>query len=124
MHSSYPHDKEDPGSSGYQENTESSADRTECVHVNVKEREHRPVLQDRELIRACLFTSQSTQTQVDPTADEQSAEEIKKEVRQHRVNICIPSVSHLPPPAPGLRVQYGKCPHSIMPSQWSRCADL
>lgn len=59
--------------------------------------EHRPVLQDRELIRACLFTSQSTQTEVDPTADEQSAEEIKKEVRQHRVHICIPSVSHLSP---------------------------
>lgn len=54
-----------------------------CVHVNVclcKERgtERRPFLQERETIRGRLFTSQSTQAQVDPTTEEQSVEEIKK----------------------------------------------
>lgn len=54
-----------------------------CVHMNVclcKERgtEQRPLLQERETITGCLFTSQSTQAQVDPTTEEQSVEEIKK----------------------------------------------
>lgn len=58
-----------------------------CVHVNVclcKERgtERRPFLQERETIRGRLFTSQSTQAQVDPTTEEQSVEEIKKKRRR------------------------------------------
>lgn len=47
--------------------------------------EQRQFLQEQETIKDFVFTSQSTQTKVDPTAEEQS-EEIKKEVRQHRVN--------------------------------------
>lgn len=67
-------------------------------------------------IRSRLFTSQSTQTRADPTTEEQSAEEIKKEVRQHSVNICAPSLPHIIPLMLGLTVQCGKCPHSQMPS--------
>lgn len=63
-----------------------------CVHVSAylrKERgaERRRFLRERETITGFLFTSQRTQTRVDPTAEEQSVGEIKKEVRRHRVNI-------------------------------------
>lgn len=98
--------------------------RGECIDIGVclhkeREAEQRQFLQERETIRGFLFTSQSTQTRVDPTAEEQSVEEIKKEVRQHRVNIyphCL-----IMPPAPGLTMHCGKCPQSLMLSQCPRC---
>lgn len=49
--------------------------------------EDREAKRRRGTIRTPLFTSQSTQTRVDPTAEEQSAGQIKKEVRQPGVNI-------------------------------------
>lgn len=76
----------------------------------------------KETIRGFLFTSQRTQTRVDPTAEEQSVEEIKKEVRQHRVNMYPHRL--IIPPAPGLTMHCGKCPNSLMPCQCPRCTDL
>lgn len=87
-----------------------------CAHMNVcvckgGEEQSRGGLCTRR-----LFTSQSTQTRADPTREEQSAEEIKKEVRQHSVNICAPSLPHIVPLMLGLTVQCGKRAHSQMPS--------
>lgn len=86
-----------------------------CAFVKV-ESNRAEAVSARGRLEARLFTSQSTQTRADPTTEEQSAEEIKKEVRQHSVNMCAPSLPHTIPLMPGLTAQCGKCPHSQMPS--------
>lgn len=99
-----------------------------CVYMRVRLQKKRAGLNRRsfcrskETIRGFLFTSQRTQARVDPTAEEQSVEEIKKkEVRQHRVNMYPHRL--IVPPAPGLTMHCGKCPNSLMPCQCPRCRD-
>ncbi len=122
------HDDGHVGSRGDQENNRKCYKRRGvCVNMssclcNERGAEWRQFLQERETIRGFMFTSQSTQTRVDPTAEEQSVREIKKEVRQHRVNIYPDHL--ITPLASGLTMYCGKCPHSLMPSQCPRCTDL
>lgn len=108
------------GDQGKTENT--TKDRRVCACVKSEGLNRGSFLQEQETIKDFLFTSQSTQTQVEPTAEEQSEEEIKKEVRQHKVNTQPRRL--IIPLAPGLTMPCGKCPHSLMPSQCPRCTDL
>lgn len=63
----------------------------------------------RAAITSRVFTSQSTQSQADPTTEEQSEGEIKKKktrsVRQRRVNICASLTASSSPLTLGLTVQ-------------------
>lgn len=92
--SSYQHFDGHDSSRGGQEDKEST-----CV-----ERDWPNGGKEQEAIRGFLFTSQSTQTQVDPTAEEQSVEEIKKQ-GQRAQSKHIPSASHQFP---------GAAPHNAL----------
>lgn len=78
-----------------------------------------------------MFTSQSTQSQADPTTEEQS-EEIKKKTKKNEVSqtaqskhMCFPHRLIIPPDAgPHGAVHCGKCPHTQTSGQCHRCGDL
>lgn len=83
----------------------------------------------RAAITSRVFTSQSTQSQADPTTEEQSEEEIKKknEVSQtaQSKHMCFPHRFLIPPDArPHGAVHCGKCPHTQTSGQCHRCGDL